>query len=265
MQEDRDAEGVPKYVQLARTLRRRIAAQEYRPGEQIPTEAELCRVYGVSRITVREAVARLAQEGLLTRSQGRGTYVARPRLLRSIDRLYSFSTDMRALGLEPASRVLALARDEASPEEALRLGLPAANRFVTRVRRLRLADGIPVLLEDTLVPDHLCPGLAGHDLANDSLYRCITEDYRLAIHHAEETYEAVILSATEAAALACEGGRPSAAFAIQRVARLSDGAPVELTRAVGRGDLLTLAVTLSADKADLMRVFGDQRVTGPMA
>jgi GntR family transcriptional regulator len=259
MLEDKDAEGFPKYAQLARILRRKISAQEYLPGERIPTESELCRAYGVSRVTVREAVARLAQEGLLTRSQGRGTYVARRKLRRSIDRLYSFSTDMRELGVQPSSRVLTLAREEACPEDAALLALPEADPFVTRVRRLRLANGLPVLLEDTLVPDHLCPGLAARDLADGSLYRCMTEDYRLALHHAEESYEAVILRAADARALGCDPDRPVPAFALERIAYLADGAPVELTRSVGRGDMLTLAVTLFADKADFKRVFGSGR------
>jgi GntR family transcriptional regulator len=254
IREGRNSDGIPKYVQLGKILRRMIAAQEYRPGEQIPTEAALCRAYGVSRITVREAINTLAQEGLLQRRQGRGTFVARQKLRRNIARLYSFSSDMRELGIAPRSRMLALRREEADARAAERLCLPESNRFVTRIRRVRIANDIPVLLEDTLVPDHLCPGLADRELVNGSLYRYLTEDCHLVLHHAEETYESVILSRADAQVLGCGSTRPVPAFALQRIAFLADGSPIELTRSVGRGDMLTLAVTMFADTADFKRV-----------
>jgi GntR family transcriptional regulator len=254
MLEEWNSDGIPKYIQLAKILRRKITAQEYAPDEQIPTEAALCREYGVSRITVREAVDMLARESLLYRRQGRGTYVARQKLRRNIARLYSFSSDMRELGMAPSSRVLALAREEADAEDAERLRLPAENRFVTRIRRVRCANETPVLIETTLIPDALCPGLSTRDLAGGSLYRYLTEDYHLALHHAEETYEAVILSRAEAQALGCDPARPLPGFALQRIAYLEDGTPIELTRSVGRGDMLTLAITMFADKADFKRV-----------
>jgi GntR family transcriptional regulator len=88
------ADGIPKYIQLANLLREKLAAREYSPGQQIPTETELCERYKVSRVTVREAIDRLVQENLLYREQGRGTYVTPQKLKRNVTKIYSFSYDM---------------------------------------------------------------------------------------------------------------------------------------------------------------------------
>ncbi len=255
MLEEKHSEGIPKYIQLANILRDKIAAQQYRPGDRIPAEADLCAEYSVSRITVREAINKLVQESYLNRQQGKGTFVMPQKLRRNIARVYSFSADMREMGIAPSSRVLDVTREEAEDFAAERLRLPDSNRIVVVVKRVRLANDIPVLIETTTVPDFLCPGLADKDLARGSLYQCFAEDYQLKIHHAEETYESIILSRKDAQLLGC-AGRPVAAFSLQRVAYLENGVPVELTRSVGRGDMLTLTVNMVADKADFKRVIG---------
>ncbi len=249
-------EGIPKYIQLARILRERIERQRYAPGTQIPTEAELCAEHQVSRITVREAINKLVQEGLLDRRQGKGTYVAHQKLRRNIAKVYSFSSDMRHMGLVPRSRILAMAVEEADPAVAERMRLPAENRRVTRIRRVRLANDVPVLVETAMIPEYLCAGLADRNLAEDSLYRILTEEYRLMPHHAEETYEAVILNREDAVLLDRDPRAPQPAFAIQRMTYLETGVPIEFGKSVGRGDLLTLAINMVADKADFQRVIG---------
>jgi len=249
-------EGIPKYIQIARILRERIQRQEYAPGVQIPTEIELCEAYQVSRITVREAINKLVQEGWLDRRQGKGTYVVHQKLRRNIAKVYSFSSDMRQLGMAPRSRVLSLRVEEALPEIAEKMKLPAANGRVTRITRVRIANDVPVLIETALIPEYLCAGLALRDLENGSLYRILTEEYRLMPHHAEETYEAIILSREDAVILERDPDVPQPAFAIQRVTFLADGVPVEYGTSVGRGDLLTLAINMVADKADFQRVIG---------
>jgi len=254
MLEEKHSEGIPKYVQLAKILREKILAQEYRPDEQIPTEANLCKEYNVSRITVREAINKLVQESLLNRRQGRGTYVVHQKLRRNIAKVYSFSSDMQRLGLRPSSRVLSITRGEADALAAEKLHLPDTNRTVVVIARIRKANETPVLIETTIVPDTLCPGLIEKDLEKGSLYQILTEDYQLVLHHAEETYEAIILSNKDAKLLGCPVNRPMPAFSLQRIAFLESGAPIEFTRSVGRGDMLTLAITMVADKADFKRV-----------
>jgi GntR family transcriptional regulator len=249
-------EGIPKYIQIARIIRERIQRQEYAPGGQIPTEVELCEAWQVSRITVREAVNKLVQEGWLDRRQGKGTYVVHQKLRRNIAKVYSFSSDMRQLGMVPRSRVLSLRVEEAPAAVVEKMKLPDTNHRVTRIIRVRIANDVPVLVETAMVPEYLCAGLAQRDLEHGSLYRILTEEYRLMPHHAEETYEAIIMSKEDAVTLERDPDVPQPAFAIQRMTYLESGIPVEYGTSVGRGDLLTLAINMVADKADFQRVIG---------
>jgi GntR family transcriptional regulator len=216
----------------------------------------LCEQYQVSRITVREAINKLVQEGSLDRRQGKGTYVVHQKLRRNIAKVYSFSSDMRQLGLEPRSRILELRVEEADPAVVRRMKLPETNRKVTRITRVRIANEVPVLIETAMIPEYLCAALVEKDLERGSLYRILTEEYRLMPHHAEETYEAVIMTKEEAGILERNAEIPQPAFAIQRVTYLESGAAIEYGKSVGRGDLLTLAINMVADKADFQRVIG---------
>ena len=134
------------------------------------TEEQLGKEYNISRITVREAVDRLVQERLLERRQGKGTDVSRPRSCNATSpSSYSFSHDIAHLGLKPSSTALECRIVEASPEEAARLRL-AENSSVTRIRRVRMANENPILLETTAIPVYLCPRLSEADLEHGSLY-----------------------------------------------------------------------------------------------
>jgi len=255
MQGSTGGEGIPKYIQLARIIRDRIVQQVYKPGEQIPTEAELGAEHDVSRITVREALNRLVKEGWLVRRQGKGTYVAHQKLLRNVAKVYSFSTDMRRMGLEPRSQVISVTVEEADESLAERLLLPPANHRVTRIKRVRIANEVPILVETATVPEYLCQGLTDKPLEEDSLYRIFAEDYQLVPHHAEETYESVILGREDSLLLARAPDTPQPAFSIQRTTYLESGMIIELGSSVGRGDMLTLSITMVAEKADFQRVF----------
>jgi GntR family transcriptional regulator len=247
---------IPKYVQLASILEEKLARREYELNQQIPTEDRLCQEYQVSRITVREAVNRLVQDGLVERRQGKGTYVVAQKLRRNIAKVYSFSHDMVHLGLRPSSVVLVQTVEQASPEVAAILKLPAADRRVTRIERVREANDTPILLERTLIPTYLCPGLERVDLASGSLYEALTQRYGVSPRTAEETYEAIILQPTDARRLGCALRKPQPAFSIQRTTLLADGTPIEFTRAVGRGDRLTLGINMVADQAGFQRLVG---------
>ncbi len=253
MRRVRDTEGVPKYIQLAQILREKITRREYRAGDRIPSEAELGDTWQMSRITVRQALDRLVRDNFLERRQGRGTYVLPQKLRRNIAKVYSFTSDMQQMGLKPSSRVLALEVEEADEEAALSLQLPSDRRTVTRLMRVRMANEIPILLERTLIPEYLCPGLVEKDLERGSLYRILTEERRLVPHHAEETYEAIILPRRDAELLDCPPRGPQPAFAIRRLTYLENGLPIELTQSVGRGDRLTLTINMTSEQADIQR------------
>lgn len=245
--------GVPLYRRLCSIVRERVVSGEFGPDERIPAEAQLCREYGVSRITVRKAIDELVREGLLYTRQGKGTFVTAQKLRRRLPRLYSFSEDMRETGRMPSSTVIEFTESDCDGRDAAMLQLTGDGRRVFRLMRVRRADGVPILLETTIVPANLCPGLDEHDLAVGSLYSLLRDGYGLELNDAEETYEVTLLRSAEARLLDCPGGTP--AFRIQRVARLADGRPFELTRSLARGDSTQFVVHLVSNQTEFRRQF----------
>jgi GntR family transcriptional regulator len=248
--------GIPLYVQLKDILREKILKGEYKPQDRIPPENELCAIYGVSRITVRQALGVLAREKLLYRKQGKGTFITSPMFGRMLPKLDSFSETMRELGLMPSSRVVERKVEYANEDVASLLKLPHKQQKVNKLVRVRLANGEPVLLERTYVPYFLCPSLFNEDprvesrFETGSLYAYLTETCGLVFHDARETFEVTSLKKREAELLGCSRTQP--AFAIERIAFLSDGTPVELTRSRGRGDRVRLTFQLVSDRTRLL-------------
>jgi GntR family transcriptional regulator len=147
----RDQVRGPRYHEIAEHLRGLVAGGE--PGDRLPSDAELCELFGVSRMTARHAVQVLANEGLLYRRRGQGTFVASRPIPRLLGSPLSFTTSMRRRGLRVSSRVLRAAMADPQPgdTEALRLG---DGERVVLVERLRLAEGVPMAIEHAvLVPD----------------------------------------------------------------------------------------------------------------
>ena len=250
-EEIRDEAGIPLYQQLKNILKNSINNGILRPGDQIPSESELCRQYGISRITVRQAVGALVQEGFLYRCPGKGTFVTSPKLRRRLPHLYSFTEDMRDLGLEPSSQTLEQKVIEADEEMVEILKLPDTDRKVTKLVRVRMANGEPILMERTFIPHYLCPDLVTENLDTNSLYEILRTKYQLSLDYAFETHEVTFLTKEEARVLKCPEKSP--AFFIERVAFLKNDVPFELTRSLSRGDKVRFTVRLVADQAQIYR------------
>jgi GntR family transcriptional regulator len=160
-------EFMPRYVEIEQSLRGRVAALE--PHAALPSEADLCEEFGVSRMTARAAVQRLVQDGLVYRVPGRGTFVAAPRANRTASHILSFSDEMRRQGRVPTSRMIQERRRPATDEEERRLGVTD----VLILRRVRLADGKPVAVERAVFPaERVAPAL-GADLERESLFETL--------------------------------------------------------------------------------------------
>lgn len=142
---------MPLYHQLKLALREEIERGVYKPGDRLPSELELIRQYGISRITVRQALNELEAEGLIVRRHGKGTYVAERRIEQELVRLTDFIEDMQQARLNPSSRVLAFVHEPASLAVARALNLKEGTEVV-RVERLRLADERPMALDNTWLP-----------------------------------------------------------------------------------------------------------------
>lgn len=233
---------IPLYHQLRQAIRERIAAGEWRPGDQVPTIRELCQLYGVSRITAVQALGALAQEGLLARQRGKGTFVAEPKIEHGPVRLLSFTEDIQRRRHVPGSRILELARTRAEQVVAARLQL-ATGEAVVLLRRLRLADGTPMAVQSSYLPDALVPGLADETEPIESLYRYLEARYGILPMKATESYEPIKVDHASASLLGVARGAP--AFSVERTMRDRRNRLVEYTVSVLRGDRYKVVLDLA--------------------
>jgi GntR family transcriptional regulator len=158
---------VPHYRRIEQALRGRIA--ELKPGDTLPSDAELVSEFGVSRMTARNAMQRLAEEGLVVRLPGRGSYVAEPPAHRRADRLMTFSREMERRGRVPTSRLLAREVRSCTPAEAVALDIPLGDPVVL-LRRLRCADDEPMAVENAILERGTAPVVMAADLVTGSLH-----------------------------------------------------------------------------------------------
>jgi len=163
---------VPHHRRIEQVLRERITAM--RPGDRLPSDAELVAEFGVSRMTARSAMQRLAEEGLVARHPGRGSFVAAaPPAHRRADRLMTFSREMARRGRTPSSRLVARAIRPSTRSEADALDLPLGEPIV-EIRRIRLADSEPIALESVILVGSCARAVMTADLERGSLHEAIT-------------------------------------------------------------------------------------------
>ncbi len=210
------------------------------PGEPLPVERDLARDLGVARMTLRRAVDLLVLEQRLIRRQGSGTFVAPPKVTQRLTAT-SFSADMRARGLRPGSHTVFTRQSPAGMMLASLLDVaPHAN--VLHVRRLRMADEVPMALEDLHVPCDVAPGLTGQDLEDTSFYELLAERFATPIVSGTQTVEPCLTSPEEAELLHVEPGVP--AFLFERTSRIADGRVAEFVRSIYRGDRYRILVDI---------------------
>ena len=225
---------VPLHHQVYLDLKAAIDAGEWLPGDRLPPERELAARYGCSLITIRRALDELSRERRLTRARGRGTFVSAPVIDRNFQGSLSFADEMRRLGRQPTTRLIASRPQSASESVAAALRIEAGAPTVY-LERLRLASGTPMLLEMVHLPAERFPGLLTADLEHHSLYDLLATRYRTPVVRARETLEPVLLPAREARLMEL---RPrSLALLVEGIAYSIDGTPVEFGRTYVRGDL----------------------------
>ncbi|MEV0200263.1 GntR family transcriptional regulator [Nonomuraea sp. NPDC050691] len=230
---------VPKYFQLREILLDLIDSDELSIGAAIPSERELCQRFGLSRMTVRQAVDHLVSEGRLHRVPGKGTFVARPKIELALQ-LTSFTDDMRARGMEPGSRDLDRRIVRASAHLAKELGIQPGEE-VHFIERLRTADGEPLSIERAHIPVRLAPGLGDLDLADKSLYELLETRYGLVMDAGELTIDGGIADPSDADLLKLPRG--GAVLLLQRRS-FSGGVCAELGVSTYRADRYQLRTIL---------------------
>lgn len=226
------ATGIPLYRQIQDHLRASIESNEWRVGDRIPTEQQLCAQFGVSRITVVRALNRLADEGLITKAQGKGTFVAAPKWMREPRTLLSFTEEMAERGMKPGSRILSSQLYSAPARLSERLQL-APGSFVWKIERLLTANGELVGLQRTHLPHDRFPALG--DMLEDgaSLYKLLTSRFGVSLDRAIERYSSVLLDDDECRLLDVPKGQ--SAFAVERLT-FAGATPVEFVQSLMRSD-----------------------------
>ncbi len=226
----------PKGEQLSQLLEQLIA--ELGAGAMLPSERMLADRYGVARMTVRKVLDRLVAERAVYRIQGRGTFVAEPRIVYA-DALKGFSEDILARGMVPGARVLAQRLVSADAVLAAGLERPPGTPVVL-IHRVRTADEVAIALEWSHLPSEDFPGLERARLDGGSLYALLRERYGVNLGTASQRVSAVALSAEEAAMLHAAEGQP--AFLFRRTARRPSGRVIECARSLYRGDRYELEI-----------------------
>jgi GntR family transcriptional regulator len=234
-------ETLPQYARIRDSLREDIQNKVLMPGQKIPSEDELAVRFGVSRMTVRQGIGDLIDEGLLYRRHGVGTFVALRGLERDHSRLTSFLESARRQGIEASVSVLIADILPAKLHVSKALGL-REGELVIHIKTLRQADGVPVTVHDAHVPYRIFPQLLQEDLEARPLWDCI-EAYGYPIKRAVQRLEAREADEDVAALLQMEVGAPI--LYKERTVFADDGTPVEFTYCYNRGDRYSLTVTLN--------------------
>lgn len=233
----------PLYFQVQKILEARIEEGQWLPGTQLPSERELCEEFDVSRITIRQALAALTNQGRLVRRQGIGTFVASPRIEQQLGPLTGFTQEVEARGQQPGARVL---RQEviSAPAAAARALSLEPDAPVTLIQRQRLVDDEPLALETAHLPVHRFPDLANFPLENRSLYSTLASRYLLQPSRAEQQIQAVACPAVEARLLDVPVSTP--VLHMFRITLDLDRQPFEYTESYYRGDRYVFHATLIA-------------------
>lgn len=192
-----------KYAQVKAQLLRMIRDENRFPDRCLPSERELCDMFGVSRITVRRAVADLELEGVLFRVQGKGAFVNVAKIQQPLFRVSSFTQDMNSRQMKPGARILALERIPSGELIAAKLGI-APTEDVYMLKRLRLADEEPMAIETCYLPVRIGAVIADKIGDNMSLYHLIQSACGVTITSATETIEVSRLKNYERKLLVCE-------------------------------------------------------------
>jgi GntR family transcriptional regulator len=230
----------PTADELRRRLLEQISSGALQPGQRLGGERELAVEYGVSRSSLRQALAALEQDGVVRRVPGRtgGTFVSSDKVDRDLSRLVGVPALLRDQGFTAGSKVMssAVVAADAATAKALKIEQGA---FVCEIVRIRLADSSPISLEHARFPAERFPGLLERSLGG-SLYELLEEEYGVRAAEAEERIEVVSATEDEGMILGVPTGAPL--LSINRTAVDQDGVPFETAHDLFRADRTRLTV-----------------------
>lgn len=239
----------PLYAQLEEILREKIATGQWSPGDRIPSENELNRIYGVSRMTARGVLNTLTNEGLVFRVPGKGTFVANPKIETSSPAYSGIREQLEAMGLETTTKLLRAELIKAPSKIAKHLNI-TTDDDVYVIRRARYVKGSPISLHTSWISAKLAPGLLDHDTVSRQLCKVLGEDYGLKMSRTEEELETTVLSGEEADQLELAEGRP--VLLLQDTLFDEKSQPFEFTKILFPGDMVRLKFSFTASENGLV-------------
>jgi GntR family transcriptional regulator len=238
----------PRYREIEQALRARIAS--LRPGQRLPSDADLCAEFGVSRMTARHAMAQLADEGLVRRDPGRGTFVAEPPTHRRANFLMTFSHEMRRQGRRPSSRIVERRVRPPSESERRDLRIPADGEVI-ELRRVRLADGEPVALERAVLATRCIEPVLSADLESGSLHEVLIGQGMVPTR-GKSSIRAEAASTEDAVLLGVAAGDPM--LVERRLILDQRGRPIERTESRYAADRYGLNVGFSVEDGGALTI-----------
>ncbi|MFD1414391.1 GntR family transcriptional regulator [Oceanobacillus jeddahense] len=232
---------IPLYLQLMEEIKAKIETQTYREHEKLPSERELCDRYELSRITVRQALQALEQEGFIYKLHGKGTFVSQKAFKQDLKSLYSFTDEMRKKNKNPKSNVLAFQEISADEKLMLEMGVEEEEK-IYEVVRLRLADEEPLIYETSYIPEKWFPGLTKQRLIEKPMYEVFETDFHRKVTRVVEDFSATTTGEKEAGYLGLTEKQP-----VMRIKRFAyhDEKLIEYTVSVARGDKFNYQVELT--------------------
>lgn len=233
------------YVQLFEILKERIEAGDWHVNSQIPTEEELCKNYDVSKATVRLAIAELARQGYLKRQQGKGTFVCKRVIAEGLSMITGFKELMLEAGVKFTTQVLA--QTMIMPTDDLNIKLDVSeDKHIIYIKRLRLVDDEPVLIQETFIPRHVCPELLEENLEVDSLFKLLENKYGIRITKVKDYIGIAYLTPDEGRLLGLSTG--SAALLLEQYFYSGEN-QIKYTRSIKRPDRFKFFVELDRKSA----------------
>lgn len=233
--------GLPRYVQIRESLRADILRGEFKPGQKLLSEDELATQYGVSRMTVRQAITDLIDEGVVYRRHGVGTFVAQAHVERDHSKLTNFFEDAEAEGIQARASVLESEVISAKRQVAMALNLEEGEPVI-RVKTLRFVNEVPVTVHDAHLPYKLFPDLLKKNFGHVQIWTHM-EEYGYRVKRAVQKIESRDADEEMSQLLGIEIGAPI--LYKERTVYSEDGTPVEFTYCYNRGDTYSLTIVLS--------------------
>ncbi len=244
---DLEREGpTPIYQQLKEWMRDQIVTGAWSNNYKLQAEADLAVIWEVSRGTVRKAIAELADEGLLRRTHGRGTFVASDVLEQALaNRMETFSEDLIRRGIPFTTVVLEQEIRSADAKTAGWFNTPVGTPILC-LKRVRLVDGEPIILLHNYVLQSHCPGIETMDFRQLRLFEVLEEHFHMEVKRGRRTFQAIPADEHVAARLDMPLAAP--VMYIEQQSYLTDGAPVEVSNLWLRGDRFKLSAEVQRNQ-----------------